>query len=101
VWVHDRIVHRVHTGPYRTKGKMLAPRRGNQYGHLCVTLYRGEVKVKRYIHQLVAEAFLPKVAGKTWVLHGPRGVSCNHIDNLRWGDQSDNELDKSVIPGKP
>lgn len=101
VWVHDRIVQRDHTGPYTTKGKLLAPRRGNQYGHLCVTLYRGPVKAKRYIHHLVADAFLPRLPGKTWVLHGHRGVSCNYVDNLRWGDQSANERDKQVMPGKP
>lgn len=101
VWVNPRTVQRVHTGPYKAKGKLLSPRKGNQYGHLCVTLYRGPVKQKVYVHQLVAEAFIPKQDGKPWVLHGPQGVTCNHIDNLRWGDQSTNEKDKSVWPGKP
>lgn len=101
VWGHDRIVRRIHTGPYLAKGRLIAPRRGNQYGHLCVTLYRNEIKQKRYVHKLVAEAFLPREPGREWVLHGPKGVSCNHVDNLRWGNQSENELDKSVIPGKP
>lgn len=101
VWVNDRVVHRVHTGPYPARGKLLAPRRGNQYGHLCVTLYRGPLKQKCYVHQLVAEAFIPKIDGKTMVLHGPRGVTCNHVDNLRWGNASDNELDKRRWAGKP
>lgn len=100
VWVHARIVRRVHTAPYKTEGKLLAPRRGNQYGHLCVTLYRGVIKEKRYIHHLVANAFIPKVEGKNLVLHGPKGVMCNHADNLRWGNQSENELDKSQWSGK-
>ena len=101
VWAHDRIVRRVHTGPYLQRGRIIAPRRGNQYGHACVTLYRNEAKTKRYIHHLVAEAFIPREEGKPWVLHGPKGVSCNHVSNLRWGDQSSNERDKQVIPGKP
>lgn len=101
VWAHKRIVRRIHTGPYIADGKLLAPRRGNQYGHLCVTLYRGPVKVKRYVHHLVAEAFLPKIDGKPLVLHGPKGVTCNAVDNLRWGNQSENELDKAKWRGKP
>ena len=101
VWAHDRIVRRVHTGPYLQRGRLIAPRRGNQYGHLCVTLYRNEIKEKRYIHHLVAEAFLPREEGKAWVLHGARGLACNHVENLRWGSQSENELDKKIIPGKP
>ena len=101
VWVHPRTVKRDHTAPYKAKGKMLSVRRGNQYGHFCVTLYRGEFKVKKYIHRLVAEAFLDRVPGKDVVLHGPKGVRCNDVSNLRWGDQSENELDKNRWRGKP
>ena len=101
VWVNPRTVQRIHTGPYDAPGKLLAPRRGNQYGHLCVTLYKGPVKQKAYVHQLVAQAFLPKIDGKPLVLHGPRGVTCNRADNLRWGNQSENELDKAQWQGKP
>jgi hypothetical protein len=95
VMYHRRRIDRRHTRPYWASGGLLAPRVGNDYGHLCVTLYDPLGKArKRYIHHLVAETFIPRVEGKTWVLHGPKGKRCNRVENLRWGDQSDNELDK-------
>lgn len=102
VLFHRRRITRTHTRPYWSGGGVLAPRLGNSYGHRCVTLYdKSGTPRKRYLHHLVAEAFIPRVEGKPWVLHGAKGVRCNHVDNLRWGDQSDNEKDKAVHPGKP
>lgn len=102
VMYHRRLVRRTHTRPYWAGGGLLRPRQGNDYGHRCVTLYDAAGKPrKRYLHHLVAEAFIPRIEGKTWVLHGPKGVRCNHVDNLRWGNQSDNELDKARWDGRP
>lgn len=95
VMFHRRRIIRKHTRPYWAGGGLLAPRAGNDYGHLCVTLYDRDGRPrKRYLHHLVAETFIPKVEGKPLVLHGPGGKTNNHADNLRWGDQSDNEKDK-------
>lgn len=102
VMFHRRRITRKHTRPYWASGGLLAPRVGNDYGHLCVTLYDQQSRPrKRYVHHLVAEAFIERVDGMGWVLHGPLGVSCNAVDNLRWGDQSANELDKSRWKGRP
>lgn len=94
VWVHQRTIRRVHTAPYTVPGKIVSPFKGNQYGHLAVILYRGQHREKRYLHHLVAEHFLPPNPDKPFVLHGPRGVRCNNVTNLRRGTQSDNERDK-------
>lgn len=95
VMFHRRRITRKHTRPYWAGGGLLAPRSGNDYGHLCVTLYDQEgTPKKRYVHHLVAETFIPKIDGKPLVLHGPGGKTDNRAANLRWGDQSDNELDK-------
>lgn len=95
VMYHRRRITRAHTRPYWASGGLLAPRVGNDYGHLCVTLYDQQGRPhKRYVHHLVAAAFIPRVTDKPLVLHGPGGKRDNRVANLRWGDQSDNEKDK-------
>jgi hypothetical protein len=67
----------------------------NGYGHLFVSLYRGDgIKRKRYVHQLVLDAFVGAC---------PEGMECRHLDNnpsnndvsnLAWGTKKENEADK-------
>jgi hypothetical protein len=92
---YERWIHRIHTRPYLQKSGLLAPRIGNKHGHLCVTLYDEQgMRHKKWIHRLVAVAFLPNPLGLPYVLHGIRGPACNHYSNLRWGNHSENEKDK-------
>lgn len=100
VMFHRRRIVRRHTRPYWASGGLLAPRVGNDHGHLCVTLYDAQGRPhKRYVHHLVAQTFIPKVDGKPLVLHGPGGKTDNRVTNLRWGTHSDNELDKQRWKG--
>ena len=95
VLAHTRLIVRVHTGPYWRPEQLIAPRRGNDQGHLAVTLYDGDGRRhKRWIHRLVAEAHIPNPHGFPFVLHGVRGPGINDVTNLRWGNQSENEKDK-------
>jgi hypothetical protein len=95
VMFHSRRVTRRHTRPYWQRGGILTPRLGNDYGHWCVTLYDIDGRPsKRYVHHLVADAFIERVEGKPLVLHGPGGKDDNRAHNLRWGTHSENELDK-------
>ncbi len=67
----------------------------NNHGHLFVHLYRGNgIKHKRYIHRLVAEAFIGPC---------PEGMECRHLDgdpannnsdNLAWGTKIENQADR-------
>jgi hypothetical protein len=67
----------------------------NGEGYLQVPLpARGNRNIKRYVHRLVAIAFLPNPNGYPQVRHhdGDNGNNC--ASNLRWGTQAQNEADK-------
>lgn len=54
------------------------------------------VKVKgriRYIHRLLAEAFIPNPQGFPWVLHANDVSDDNRLENLRWGTPQMNVQD--------
>lgn len=70
--------------------------RGN-YHRLYVSLGRGN---KRYIHRLVAEAFIPKIEGCEEIDHIDANGLNNYVDNLRWvtHDQNmQNEITKDRV----
>ena len=95
VWRLERTIYRIHTRPYVQAAGLMSLRVGNDLGHLCVTLYDASGRRrKHWVHRLVAVGFIPNPRGLPFVLHGLRGAAENHYTNLRWGDQSDNELDK-------
>jgi len=65
------------------------------YGHRRVTLSQSRVTKRFLVSRLVMQAFgPPSPAGRPFVLHGDDDPTNNHISNLRWGNYSDNELDK-------
>lgn len=74
------------------RGRVLKPST-NRDGHLRVGLAKdGEYKLK-FVHRIVAEAFIPNPTGKPLVLHWDDVKSNNNIGNLRWGTVSDNWAD--------
>lgn len=46
----------------------------------------------RYIHRLVAQAFLPRENGKNFVNHKDCDRSNNHVENLEWCTSAENNL---------
>ena len=95
VWRQERVIRRIHTGPYVQAAGTMSLRVGNDLGHLCVTLYDEQGKRrKHWVHRLVAEAHIPNPQNLPYVLHGLGGTADNRVTNLRWGNQSENEKDK-------
>ncbi len=62
----------------------------NGAGYMNVTLSKGGVLVKRYIHRLVAQAFIPNPEDKPQVMHLDHNSKNNHVSNLAWGTQKEN-----------
>lgn len=72
--------------------KLLKPWLGKN-GYLTVTLHAHGIKVKRYIHRLIAEMFIDNPDGSTFVRHLDDDKLNNDISNLAWGTYSDNRRD--------
>jgi len=55
-----------------------------------VTLWKDGKPKDFLVHRLVAEAFLPKVEGKTIINHIDGNPKNNNVDNLEWCDHYEN-----------
>jgi hypothetical protein len=73
--------------------KELKPTSLPKTGHEYVTLCQDHQK-KEYVHRLVAKAFLKKPENKDYVCHKDGNSQNNHLDNLYWGNQSENMYDR-------
>lgn len=63
----------------------------NEAGYLKVNLYNlNGVCKKKYVHRLVAEAFIPNPNGLPNIDHIDCDVKNNNVSNLRWCTQSEN-----------
>ena len=70
-------------------GKFLKPFSRGKTGHLGVHLPSG----RRYVHVLVAEAFIGKRPPGLEVCHGDNDPTNNDVSNLRWDTRSSNVID--------
>ena len=62
----------------------------NKDNYLCVVLCKDGKGESYLVHRLVAEAFLPKVEGKTHVDHINSDRQNNNVNNLRWCTNKEN-----------
>lgn len=62
-------------------------------GHIDVSLRLNGRRIHRYLHRLVAEAFIPNPDGYPEVRHLDDDPSNNEVWNLAWGDQYANVQD--------
>ncbi len=62
----------------------------NNSGYYCKSLYSGGKRVIRYIHRLVAIAFIDNPNNYKEVNHIDGDKTNNHVDNLEWVTRSMN-----------
>ena len=75
---------------YSHKRKIYLATREDKYGYLRVNLCKnGEMKT-RFIHRLMAEAYIPNPDNLPYVDHIDRNRKNNTIENLRWTTERGN-----------
>lgn len=72
-----------------SKGKILKPQK-NSCGYLRVQLWEDGKQVMKFIHRLVAEAFIPNPQNLLEVNHKDENPSRNEVSNLEWCDKKYN-----------
>jgi hypothetical protein len=63
-------------------------------GHLQVSLTKDGKTIKRAVHKLVADVFLPPRPEGMEICHGKRGRQCNWASNLRYDTHAANMRDR-------
>lgn len=69
--------------------RRMYPDRTN-FGHLCIRITLNGKRVRKYIHRLVAENFIPNPENKSKVNHWDGNPSNNHVSNLVWATHAEN-----------
>lgn len=64
-------------------------------GYYCVCLSKNGKAKTFYVHQLLANAFIPKIKGKKIIDHKDRDKLNNNIENLHWVNHSQNSQNKN------
>lgn len=77
------------SGWFIKKGRVLKPR-FTKNGYCRVHLRVDNKAVDRYIHRLVAEAFIPNLDNKPYIDHINTIKTDNRVENLRWATPEEN-----------
>lgn len=65
----------------------------DKYGHQMVDIYVNGKRTHKYVHRLVANAFIPNYKRYPEVCHIDGDPNNNSVSNLRWGTHVDNMND--------
>ena len=90
----DREVAPNNRVPYWRKGKICKQSKSN-LGYMTVGFTVNNVKVNKYVHRLVAEAFITNMNDYPQVNHIDCDKTNNKIDNLEWCTNSQNHIHAS------
>ena len=90
----DRTVITNNRKPYIRKGKLCNQSKSN-LGYMTVGFTVNNVKVNKYVHRLVAEAFITNVNNYPQVNHIDCDKTNNRINNLEWCTNSQNHIHAS------
>ena len=77
------------------KSRCLKPILGKR-GYYYVNLHKDGKSYSRYIHRLIAIAFLPNPENKSQIDHINRNCVDNRLENLRWVTPHENSLNTDV-----
>jgi len=80
------------TGRIHVKPEIICKQQKNGHGYMCITLQRPGKKDKRrrYVHQLVAEAFLSNPNSLHDINHKNEDKTDNRVENLEYCDRKHN-----------
>lgn len=81
-------------------GRKLKPQ-NNGNGYTKVTLTIQGVQIQKYIHRLVAKAFIPNPENKPQVNHINGIKTDNKVDNLEWCTNQENQIHAHINNLKP
>ena len=87
----DRLVNKSNKTSYIRKGKLCKQSKSN-LGYMTVGFTVSDVKTNKYVHRLVAEAFIPNTENKPQVNHIDCNKKNNHVSNLEWCTNSENHI---------
>lgn len=79
-------------GNVRNNKSKIIKSRVTKSGYVIIDLNKEGKKKTKYIHRLVAEAFIPNPDNKPCVDHLDTNKQNNEVDNLRWVNHSENML---------
>lgn len=101
----DRWIHSKRGQIYLVRGKTLTPS-VDKDGYLFVHLWKGNGRITRRVHRLVAEAFLPNPCELPEVNHKNETKNDNAVSNLEWCDRQYNAtygtaIDRRVMHTAP
>ena len=87
----DRLVNKSNKTSYIRKGKLCKQSKSN-LGYMTVGFTVSDVKTNKYVHRLVAEAFILNTENKPQVNHIDCNKKNNHVSNLEWCTNSENHI---------